>query len=129
MQLHDLLIAAAAGVVALSDAASAQNFPSRPVRIVVGFQAGGGTDIAARVIAQKLTDALGVTFIVDNRPGAAGNIGADIVAKAAPDGYTILCANSTIAIPSLYAKLPFDARKDFAPLSNLPLGPPVLLVP
>ncbi len=123
-----LIMAAVAAATLLSGTASAQPFPSRPVRIVVGFQAGGGTDIAARVIAQKLTDALGVTFIVDNRPGAAGNIGADIVAKSTPDGYTILMANSTIAIPSLSAKLPFDVRKDFAPLSNIALGPSVLLV-
>ncbi len=109
-------------------ATAAEKFPGRPVRIVVGFQAGGGTDIAARVIAQKLTDALGVSFIVDNRPGAAGNIGADIVAKAAPDGYTILMANSTIAIPSLSARLPFDVKNDFAPLSNIALGPSVLIV-
>jgi tripartite-type tricarboxylate transporter receptor subunit TctC len=121
-------MAAVAAATLLSGTAGAQPFPSRPVRIVVGFQAGGGTDIAARVIAQKLTDALGVTFIVDNRPGAAGNIGADIVAKSTPDGYTILMANSTIAIPSLSAKLPFDVRKDFAPLSNIALGPSVLLV-
>lgn len=123
-----LIMAAVAAATLLSGTAGAQPFPSRPVRIVVGFQAGGGTDIAARVIAQKLTDALGVTFIVDNRPGAAGNIGADIVAKSTPDGYTILMANSTIAIPSLSAKLPFDVRKDFAPLSNIALGPSVLLV-
>ena len=109
-------------------AAAAEKFPGRPVRIVVGFQAGGGTDIAARVIAQKLTDALGVSFIIDNRPGAAGSIGADIVAKSSADGYTILMANSTIAIPSLSAKLPFDVRRDFAPLSNIALGPSVLIV-
>ena len=122
------MLAGAAFTACSLCAVAAEKFPSRPVRIVVGFQAGGGTDIAARVIAQKLTDALGVSFIVDNRPGAAGNIGADIVAKAAPDGYTILMANSTIAIPSLSAKLPFDVRKDFAPLSNIALGPSVLLV-
>lgn len=128
MRIHEILAAFAAAVAAPSVAADAQKFPVRPVRIVVGFQAGGGTDIAARVIAQKLTDALGVSFIVDNRPGAAGNIGADIVAKAAPDGYTILMANSTIAIPSLSARLPFDVKKDFAPISNITLGPSVLLV-
>ena len=129
MQVNGLF--ALAGAVAanlLFDSASAQNFPARPVRIVVGFQAGGGTDIAARVIAQKLTDALGATFIVDNRPGAAGNLAAAIVANATPDGHTILMANSTIAIPSLSARLPFDVRKDFAPLSNIALGPSVLLV-
>ena len=124
-----LPVAAVAAAAFLSGAAAAQPYPSRgPVRIVVGFQAGGGTDIAARIIAQKLTDALGVTFIVDNRPGAAGNIGADIVAKSSADGYTILMANSTIAIPSLSARLPFDVKKDFAPVSNITLGPSVLLV-
>ena len=123
-----LPVAAVAAAAFLSGAAAAQPYPSRPVRIVVGFQAGGGTDIAARIISQKLTDALGVTFIVDNRPGAAGNIGADIVAKSSADGYTILMANSTIAIPSLSVRLPFDVKKDFAPVSNITLGPSVLLV-
>jgi len=123
-----LFLAAVAAATLLSGVAAAQPYPSRPVRIVVGFQAGGGTDIAARVIAQKLADALDATFIVDNRPGAAGNIGADIVAKANADGYTILMANSTIAIPSLSVKLPFNVKKDFAPISNIALGPSVLLV-
>jgi tripartite-type tricarboxylate transporter receptor subunit TctC len=123
-----LPLAVLAAAILLSGAAAAQSYPSRPVRIVVGFQAGGGTDIAARIIALKLTDALGVTFIVDNRPGAAGNIGADIVAKSSADGYTILMANSTIAIPSLSVRLPFDVKKDFAPVSNITLGPSVLLV-
>lgn len=109
-------------------AAQAQKFPAKPVRIVVGFQAGGGTDLAARAIATKLGDSLGSSFIVDNRPGAAGNLAADIVARAAPDGHTILMANSTIAIPSLYSKLPFDVRKDFVPLSVIALGPSVLVV-
>ena len=108
--------------------AAAQKYPAKPVRIVVGFQPGGGTDIAARVIAQKLAESLGGSFIVDNRPGAAGNLAADIVAKAGPDGYTIFMANSTIAIPSLFKSLPFDVRKDFAPLSNIALGPSVLIV-
>jgi len=123
-----LSLAAVAAATLLFGVAAAQPYPSRPVRIVVGFQAGGGTDIAARVIAQKLADALGVTFIVDNRPGAAGNIGADIVAKSNADGYTILMANSTIAIPSLSVKLPFNVKNDFAPVSNIALGPSVLLV-
>jgi tripartite-type tricarboxylate transporter receptor subunit TctC len=105
---------------------SAQKYPSRPVRIVVGFAPGGATDIAARSIAQKLADALGSSFIVDNRPGASGNIGADIVAKANPDGHTILMANSTIAIPSLFLHLPFDVQKDFVPVSLIAIGPSVL---
>lgn len=109
-------------------AAFAQKFPSKPVRIVVGFGPGGGTDLAARAIGQKLTEAFGSSFIVDNRPGAAGNLAGDIVANANPDGYTMLMANSTIAIPSLSVKLPFDVRKDFLPLSLIALGPSVLVV-
>jgi tripartite-type tricarboxylate transporter receptor subunit TctC len=111
-----------------SGAASAQKFPSKSVRIVVGFGPGGGTDLAARAIGQKLTEAFCTSFIVDNRPGAAGNLAGDIVAKANPDGYTMLMANSTIAIPSLSVKLPFDVRKDFLPLSLIALGPSVLVV-
>jgi len=98
------------------------------VRIVVGFGAGGGTDIAARAIAVKLSDVFNTSFVVDNRPGAAGNLAGDIVAKSNPDGYTMLMANSTIAIPSLSANLPFDIRKDFTPLSLVALGPSVLVV-
>jgi tripartite-type tricarboxylate transporter receptor subunit TctC len=109
-------------------AGEAGDYPTKTVRVVVGFQAGGGTDIAARVLAQKLTESFDASFIVDNRPGAAGNLAADIVAKSNADGYTILMANSTIAIPSLYAKLPFDIRKDFTPLSLIALGPSVLVV-
>jgi len=109
-------------------AVSAQKYPSQTVRIVVGFQAGGGTDIAARELAQKLTASLGGSFVVDNRPGASGNIAAELVARAPADGHTILMANSTIAIPSLFAKLAFDIRKDFVPLSLIALGPSVLVV-
>jgi tripartite-type tricarboxylate transporter receptor subunit TctC len=117
------------GLASLSAAsAHAQAFPSKPVRIIVGFGAGGGTDIAARAIAQKLGEAFGSSFIVDNRPGAAGNLAGDLVSHAPPDGYSILMANSTIAIPSLSAKPPFDIRKDFIPLSLVALGPSVLVV-
>jgi tripartite-type tricarboxylate transporter receptor subunit TctC len=123
-----MAVSALAIVAGLPGAAIAQKYPAKPVRIVVGFQPGGGTDIAARVIAQKLTEAMGNSFVVDNRPGAAGNLAADLVAKAPPDGYAIFMANSTIAIPSLFAKLPFDIRKDFTPLSNIALGPSVLSV-
>lgn len=111
-----------------SGIAAAQKFPSKPVRIVVGFGPGGGTDLAARAIGQKLTEAYGSSFIVDNRPGASGNLAGDIVAKANPDGHTMLMANSTIAIPSLSIKLPFDIRRDFIPLSLVALGPSVLVV-
>ena len=114
--------------VCCATGAIAQKYPAKPVRIIVGFQAGGGTDLAARAIAQRLSETLGTSFVVDNRPGASGNIAAEIVAKAPPDGYTLLMANSTIAIPALFAKLTFDVRKDFVPLSLIALGPSVLVV-
>jgi len=93
-------------------------YPNHPVRIVVPFPAGGTTDILAREVAQTLSQSLGQPFVVDNRPGAGGNIGSDIVAKAAPDGYTLLMGTvGTHAInPSLYAKMPYDHVKDFAPV-------------
>jgi tripartite-type tricarboxylate transporter receptor subunit TctC len=126
---HTVYAAAAALAIGLGNgAALAQKFPAKPVRIIVGFGAGGGSDIAARSVAQKLSEAFGSPFIVDNRPGASGNIAAELVAKAPPDGHTMLMANSTIAIPSMFAKLPFDVRKDFVPLSVAALGPSVLVV-
>lgn len=129
MKAHELFLSAAVGLAALlPGAAIAQKYPVKPVRIVVGFAPGGAVDISARALAPKLTDSLGSSFIVDNRPGAAGNIAAEIVAKATADGHTLLMANSTIAIPSLSAKLPFDVSKDFIPLSLIALGPSVLVV-
>jgi len=119
------VIGCAAAVAALP--AWSQNYPSRPIRIVVGFQPGGGVDISARAIAQKLSDPLGQSVVVDNRPGASGNIAAELVAKAQPDGYTFLMSNSTIAIPSLFVKLPFDVKHDLAPLSLVAMGPSVLV--
>jgi len=113
---------------ALSQAPAA--YPNRAVKLVVPFPPGGPLDIVGRAIAQKLTDAWGQSVVVDNRPGAGGNIGADIVAKSAPDGYTILMgALSTHAVnPSLYAKMPYDAVADFAPITLVAVTPNVLVV-
>src|SRR3990172_6589798 len=99
--------------------ATAADYPTKPIRLIVGFAPGGGTDTTARAISAKLTDLLGQQIIIDNRPGAAGNIATEMVAKATPDGYTLLMG--TIAAPainpSLYTtKLPFDSIKDFAPI-------------
>jgi tripartite-type tricarboxylate transporter receptor subunit TctC len=91
--------------------------------MVVGFAAGGATDISARALAQKLADTLGQQVIVDNRPGASSMLAAEIVARSAPDGYNLLFANATIAMPSLFAKLPFDVRKDLTPVSLAGYGP------
>jgi tripartite-type tricarboxylate transporter receptor subunit TctC len=109
---------------------SAQTYPTRPIRLVVPFPAGGTTDILAREVGQRLSVSLGQPVVIDNRPGAAGNIGSDLVAKSAPDGYTLLmCTVSTHAInPNLYAKLPYDHVKDFAPVILVAGVPNVLEV-
>ena len=110
--------------------ALAQSYPSRPVRLVVPFPAGGTTDILARAMAEKLSGALGQQFVVDNRPGAGGNIGSDIVAKSQADGYTLLMGTvGTHAInPSLYPKMPYDHVKDFVPVVLVAGVPNVLVV-
>ncbi|MGE5525402.1 MAG: Bug family tripartite tricarboxylate transporter substrate binding protein [Rhodospirillaceae bacterium] len=107
--------------LALSGLAQAQGYPAKPVRMIVPFPAGGATDIVARLVAQKMTESFGQQVLVDNRGGAAGTIGSDAAAKAAPDGYTLLVGtSSTHAIaPSLYAKLPYDPVKDFTPVAGL----------
>ena len=121
---------AAAGLCALFTLSTsiAQTYPAKPVRLVVGFAAGGATDIAARVLSQKLSENLGQTVIVDNRPGASGNVAAEQVARSAGDGYTIFMANATVAIPSLFSNLRYDVRKDFAPVSLVGHGPSALSV-
>lgn len=105
-------------------------WPAKPIRMIVGFAAGGSTDVTARIIAQALSDRLGQPVIVENRGGAGGNIGADAVAKADPDGYTLLMATSSTfaANPNLYKSLPFDVRKDFAPISVTAFIPNLLVV-
>ncbi len=100
--------------------ASAQPYPSKPIRIVVPFVAGGAVDLLARIMAQKLSESLGQPVIIENRPGAAGNAAADAVAKAPADGYTILQTTNGLAIsPALYRKLPFDPVKDLVPVTQL----------
>jgi tripartite-type tricarboxylate transporter receptor subunit TctC len=108
--------------------ATAQTYPSKPIRLLVGFAPGGAVDISARVIAQKLAETIGQPVLVDNRPGAAGNIAAESTARAAPDGHTLLVANVTIAMPSQFAKLGYDVTRDLAPVSLIAVGPSVLVV-
>ncbi len=121
---------ALAAVIAPLALAQTVAFPTKTVRLVVPFPAGGPLDATGRAIAQKLTEAWGQSVVVDNRPGAGGNIGADLVAKSAPDGYTVVMgALSTHAVnPSLYPSMPYDAVKDFAPITLIAVTPNVLVV-
>ena len=113
------------------NAAAAQTYPDRPIRLIVGFAAGGPTDVAARVVGDKLAEAWGKPVIVENVTGAAGNVAADRVAKAAPDGYTLFAAASATIVtnPNLYQKLTFDPVKDFAPITQIGFTPNLLVVP
>src|SRR5438552_14639507 len=99
--------------------ALAQSYPNRPIHLIVPYPAGGGTDFFARLVGQKMSELIGQPIVVENKPGAATNLGADFVAKATPDGYTILLGDvaTFAANQSLYKKLPFDPAKDFAPIS------------
>ena len=123
-----ILVAAAFAVS--SFAAHAQGWPQKPVKIVVPFGAGGTTDVVARLLAQKLSEAWGQAVVIENRVGAGGNIGADAVAKSPPDGYTLLMASGSIvtANPHMYKTLPFDAVRDFVPITNVASGPQVVAV-
>jgi tripartite-type tricarboxylate transporter receptor subunit TctC len=127
MRRRSVLVGAAAASIAAP--ALAQQFPSKPVRIVVPYSAGGGADTTARLIAPKLQDALGQTVVVDNKPGAGGTIGDDFVAKSAPDGHTLLLGAFAHAVnPSLMAKMPFRTPDDLAPISLLVTVPELLVV-
>jgi tripartite-type tricarboxylate transporter receptor subunit TctC len=122
------LLLAAALAVFTSTGASAQTYPNQPVRIVVPFAAGGAVDTVARVVGQKMSESLGQPVVIENKPGAGGNLAADTVARAAPDGYTVFLTTNGHAIsPSLYRTLPFDAVKDFIPVTQL-IESPLLLV-
>lgn len=124
---HLVLLALTAAF--LSPLAAAQSYPDRPIRIVVPYLAGGGVDTAARVVGQPLGEQLGQAVLIDNRPGAATNIGSDMVAKARPDGYTLLLANaSQVANVSLYSKMPYDLQKDLAPVVLIGSAPLIMLV-
>jgi len=135
MGKHRRLPAVAAALAAALPFASLQlqaadNYPSRPIHMIIPFAAGGPTDIVGRIMAAKMGDLLGQTFVVEDKGGAGGNIGADDVAKAAPDGYTVLMATvSTHAInPGLYTHMPYDPIRDFAPIGRVGVTPTLLLV-
>ena len=117
-------------LILLGQAHAQTAWPAKPIRMIVGFAAGGSTDVTARIIAQALSERLGQPVVVENRGGAGGNIGAEAVAKADPDGYTLLMATSSTfaANPNLYKSLPFDVQKDFSPITVTAFIPNLLVV-
>ena len=125
-----LSLAVLCGTVGIAGAATPDTFPDKPIRLIVPFPPGGGTDILARMVAHRLTEGIGWQFVFDNRPGAGGNIGLDLAAKAAPDGYTMVMGQtSNLAVnPNLYSKLPYDSLKDFMPVTLVSSMPIALMV-
>jgi tripartite-type tricarboxylate transporter receptor subunit TctC len=119
-----------AGALVVASGGWAQNFPVRPVRIIVPFAPGGATDIVTRVVAQKLNETWGQTVVVDNRAGAGGNIGGDLAAKATPDGYTLLMTSGSIVTANqhMYRKMPFDPARDLVAVTNVASGPQIIAV-
>ena len=126
--LHRLLVV---GLISTAPLAMAQDaWPNKPVRMVVPFAPGGSTDVIARMLGQKLSLMWGQPVVIENRAGAGGNVGADVVAKAGADGYTLLFASGSITInPQLYKRMPFDTRKDLVPITNAAQGPMLVVVP
>ena len=122
---------AAALCLAAASGSMAQAFPTKPIRLIVPFPAGGATDLFARTLSQKMGEKLGTTLVVNNKPGAGGAIGSDLAAKAAPDGYTLLLATtSTHSIgPSINPRLPYDTVRDFTPIGHVGDAPSIMLVP
>jgi tripartite-type tricarboxylate transporter receptor subunit TctC len=115
---------------AMANPAMAQGWPARSVKLIVPFSAGGTTDVVARILGQKLAEAWGQTVLIENRTGAGGNLGADAVAKAPGDGYTLLMASGSILTvnPHMYKRMPFDAQRDLVPVTNVATGPMLVVV-
>lgn len=130
MKTQLILFCSALMLVPASAHAQTPGYPSKPIRMIVGFPPGGGTDVVARIIAPKLAENLGQQILIDNRPGATGTVAAGIVAKSPPDGYTIMMGHVAVnaIAPSLFAKVPYDAEKDFAPITLTGSVPHFVLV-
>src|SRR4051812_38890371 len=127
LSLNKILFAIAALSMS-ANAAAADTFPNRPVRFIVPLTAGAGSDTTARAVAQKLGEILGQQVVVDNRPGAAGNIGLELAAKSPPDGYTVVLVSASNTVNPALIKVPFDLARDFAPVSQLTAQPYALSV-
>ncbi|MGZ5171850.1 MAG: tripartite tricarboxylate transporter substrate-binding protein, partial [Burkholderiales bacterium] len=129
MNSSKLRALAAAIAIGFTFGASAQSFPVKPVRLIVPFPPGGGTDVVSRMLGQKLTELWGQQVIIDNRPGASMMIGHELGAKAPPDGYTLVMSSNNHTInPSVYKTIPYDTVKDFAPVTLIGTSPLVLVV-
>ncbi|HTE14657.1 MAG TPA: tripartite tricarboxylate transporter substrate-binding protein, partial [Burkholderiales bacterium] len=125
-QLNAVLAIAAVGWVSV---ANAQSYPTKPIRVIVPSSPGGGLDFVSRAVGQQLTAAWGQSVVIDNRAGAGGTLGPELVARAVPDGYTLLIVSASFAVnPSVYAKLPYDTLKDFAPITLATTQPQVMVV-
>jgi tripartite-type tricarboxylate transporter receptor subunit TctC len=129
MRFSACLFACLATAAVAPACAAADSYPTKPVRMLIGFPAGSSSDIVGRVVATKLSESLGRAVVFDNRPGAGGNIAAELVAKAAPDGYTVLYANTGIAVAhSAYQKLNYDVFRDLVPIGEAAAGPHILII-
>lgn len=129
MKIHLFIVCAVGGLAAVAAQALAQSYPAGPVRVIVPFPPGGGVDGAGRLISQKLSEALGRQFVVDNRPGANGMIGSELAARSAKDGYTLMVNGANlVTTPSLYSKVTYDPVRDFEPVGLIALAPNVLVV-
>src|SRR5450631_4184348 len=123
-------VALTAAALIAAPALAADAYPAKPVRIVVPFAPGGGVDLTARILAQKLTERVGQSFIVDNRTGASGIIGVEFVAKSTPDGYTLLVGSQTTqaVVPAMYGKLNYDTTRDFTGVTEIAVSPLLIVV-
>lgn len=129
LTMHNAIYVLTGIAIFTAGAANAQAYPARPIRVVIPYSPGGATDVPGRLIAAKLSDTFGHQVIVDNRPGAGSAIGSEIVARAQPDGYTLLLTGTPFAVlPALHGKLPFDPARDFAPVMQVASAPNVLVV-
>ena len=128
LDLFSICLPALAIACAIAAPAMAQAWPARPVRVIVPFAPGGGVDTVTRLLAQKLTEQTGASFVVENRAGGGGIVGAEFVAKAAPDGYTLLVTSNVLWITPLLQNTPYDPLKDFLPITLATISPNILVV-
>src|SRR5712692_9884148 len=127
--MKNMIGIAAMALAAAASQASAQSYPSKPVHVIISFTPGSSTDIVGRIVSQKLSEIWGQPVLAENRAGAGGSIGSNVVAKAAPDGYTLLInSNAHTVNPAIYANLPYDTVKDFVEIAPLSVQPNVLVV-